>query len=119
MTFPEPFLYLDNDLSVFFFLIGLGILNSSLHTCKVGSLPLESQPQPIILYIGVSWTVCPGWPWTIMLPFSAFQVARSTGKNHWHLTDFEFLDVSLFSFSIMHWHSLAFLTKTYLEGLLL
>jgi hypothetical protein len=27
---------------------------------------------------GVSWTICPGWPWTVILLLSASQVARIT-----------------------------------------
>jgi hypothetical protein len=31
---------------------------------------------------GVSWTIYPGWPWTLILPISASQVARITGVSH-------------------------------------
>jgi hypothetical protein len=32
---------------------------------------------------GVSWTICPGWPCTAILPMSASQAARITGTSHW------------------------------------
>jgi hypothetical protein len=32
---------------------------------------------------GVSGTICPDWPWTVILLISAFQVARITGVSHW------------------------------------
>jgi hypothetical protein len=31
---------------------------------------------------GVSWTICLGWPWTVILPISASQVAKITGVSH-------------------------------------
>jgi hypothetical protein len=31
---------------------------------------------------GILWTICPGWPWTEILPISASQVARITDINH-------------------------------------
>jgi hypothetical protein len=27
---------------------------------------------------GVCWTICPGWPWTVILPISASQIPRIT-----------------------------------------
>jgi hypothetical protein len=33
----------------------------------------------------VLWTICPGRPWTVILPISDFQVARIAGMSHWHL----------------------------------
>jgi hypothetical protein len=36
------------------------------------------------LEMGVSWTICLDWPWTLILPISAPQVARITGvRLHW------------------------------------
>jgi hypothetical protein len=32
---------------------------------------------------GVSWTICLGWPQTIIILISAFQVARTIGESHW------------------------------------
>jgi hypothetical protein len=32
----------------------------------------------------VSWTSCPGWPWTVILPISASPVTRTTSVSHWH-----------------------------------
>jgi hypothetical protein len=33
----------------------------------------------------VLWTICPGWPRTVILLISASWVARITGMSHWHL----------------------------------
>jgi hypothetical protein len=33
----------------------------------------------------VSWTICPGWPQTLILPISVSQVARITGVSCWCL----------------------------------
>jgi hypothetical protein len=38
----------------------------------------------VILEMGVSRAICLGWPWTMILPISVFQVARITGISHWH-----------------------------------
>jgi hypothetical protein len=37
----------------------------------------------VILEMGISWTVCLGWPQTVILPISPSQVARITIINHW------------------------------------
>jgi hypothetical protein len=31
---------------------------------------------------GVSWAICEGWPQTLILPISAFQIARIKGMSH-------------------------------------
>jgi hypothetical protein len=36
--------------------------------------------------MGVSWTICLGWPGTVILCILVSQVARITGVSHWHLT---------------------------------
>jgi hypothetical protein len=33
--------------------------------------------------MGVSWTICPGWPWTVILLISASQVTRTAGVSCW------------------------------------
>jgi hypothetical protein len=35
---------------------------------------------------GVSWTICLGWPGTVILHILASQVDRIAGVSHWHLT---------------------------------
>jgi hypothetical protein len=35
--------------------------------------------------MGVSRTICPGWPRTEILPISASQGTRITGGRHWRL----------------------------------
>jgi hypothetical protein len=55
---------------------------------KAGGLPLELHLQPHLFWLfwnGVSWNICPGWPWTVILPIAVSQVARITGVNHWLL----------------------------------
>jgi hypothetical protein len=37
------------------------------------------------------WNICPGWPQTLCLPISAFQVARITGVSHQHLAHYTHL----------------------------
>jgi hypothetical protein len=37
------------------------------------------------------WTICPGWPQTLILPISDSQIARITGVSHQHLAWFFFL----------------------------
>jgi hypothetical protein len=59
-------------------------LNSRLHTCKAGSLPLEPNLQSILLWLfwrsgGISWTTYMGWPPTVILLVSASQAGRTTG----------------------------------------
>jgi hypothetical protein len=50
----------------------------------------RSAPQlcQAIDWDGVLRTVCPGWPWTLILPISASQAARITGMSHQCLADF-------------------------------
>jgi hypothetical protein len=36
------------------------------------------------LEMGVSWIICPGWPWIMVLPISVSQVARITGMSLKH-----------------------------------
>jgi hypothetical protein len=40
--------------------------------------------------VGVSRTICPGWPQTMILPISASQVARITDVSHQHPAYFIF-----------------------------
>jgi hypothetical protein len=60
-------------------------LNSGLHTWKQVLYHLNHTSSPFCSgYFGdgVLWTICPGWPPTIILLISAFQVARITGMSH-------------------------------------
>jgi hypothetical protein len=49
-------------------------------TCIVQSILLW-----LFLEMGFSWTICPGWPWIVILPISASEVAEMTGMSHQHL----------------------------------
>jgi hypothetical protein len=31
---------------------------------------------------GASWTICPDWSWTVILPISSSQIARIAGMSH-------------------------------------
>jgi hypothetical protein len=51
------------------------------HACKPGAQPLEPYSSPFCSgYFRdggrVSWTICPGGPWSLILPISASQVAK-------------------------------------------
>jgi hypothetical protein len=64
----------------FFFLMGCG-LNSGLHTCRAGALPLEPHIQSILLWLfgdRVSRTIFSFWPSTTILLISASQVVGIT-----------------------------------------
>jgi hypothetical protein len=41
------------------------------------------------------WTICLGWPQTVILLISASQVAKITGMSHWRLAPVFFLFVCL------------------------
>jgi hypothetical protein len=45
---------------------------------------LEPHLQSVLLWLFWKWglSVCLGWPWTLTLWISAFQVARITSKSH-------------------------------------
>jgi hypothetical protein len=73
-------------------------LNSGPHACSALSLPLDllsrrSSVETLhqsffglsIFQARVSWTVCPGWFWTIILLISASCVASIIGVSHQHL----------------------------------
>jgi hypothetical protein len=60
-------------------------LNAGFYTCKAGSLSLKSLLQSICpgnFGDGVLWTICLSWPWTMILPISASEVARITCMSH-------------------------------------
>jgi hypothetical protein len=70
-------------------------LNSELHPCKVGTLPLEPYLQSILLWLFWSWvlkTICLGWSQTLNSWISPSQVARIMGVSHWHLAKDHFLE---------------------------
>jgi hypothetical protein len=65
-------------------------LNLGLHACKAGALSTSLVTPPVhfalvILEMGVSLTICPAWPQTVILPISASHVARISGVNNQHL----------------------------------
>jgi hypothetical protein len=65
---------------------------------------------------GVSWTICPGWPQTVILPSSVSQVARIVGMNHWHPAFIYILNPVLeFDFKqiIVKWKAYTFILITY------
>jgi hypothetical protein len=42
----------------------------------------ECRYTQLLVEMRVSWSFCPNWPWTVILPISAFQVSRITGISH-------------------------------------
>jgi hypothetical protein len=56
---------------------------------------------PVILKMGISWTICPGWPWTMILLISASQVVRITSVSH----QCTFLIISFYFLDNIHEHS--------------
>jgi hypothetical protein len=62
-------------------------LNSGLCAYKAGALLLEQHLHfaVVILEMGVSRTICLGWPQTMILPILASQVARITSVSHQRL----------------------------------
>jgi hypothetical protein len=54
-------------------------LNSGLYTYRQTLYPMSHTSSPSCsdyFGYGVSWTTCPGWPWSMVLLLSASQVAR-------------------------------------------
>jgi hypothetical protein len=74
-------------------------LNWELRTCKAGALTLSHTSSTFwsvyfdqfILEMGISRTICSGWPKATILLISAFQVARITGVHHCHRQVYAFL----------------------------
>jgi hypothetical protein len=73
---------LYNFPEIFFFPNGL-------HAYKAGALPLEPHQQCILVWLflemGGLVNICLGWPWTLILLKSAYQVSRITSVSHWYL----------------------------------
>jgi hypothetical protein len=67
---------------------GSVLLSSSSTACAIPSVHFAS----VISEMGVSWTICLGLPWTVILPISAWQVARITGMSHQCPAPFCFLN---------------------------
>jgi hypothetical protein len=67
-----------NDSFSFLFLLGLWFELRALHL----------QFALVVLEMESLESICPGWPRTLILPISAFQVARIPGVSHWCLVIF-------------------------------
>jgi hypothetical protein len=73
-------------------------LSSGLLIHKAGVLLLEPHLQSIFLWLfgdGVSRTICPGWPGTVILLISASQVTRVTDVSRWCLAWLHFLAIAV------------------------
>jgi hypothetical protein len=98
-------------------------LNQGLQACKEALYYLSHTSSTFFSgYFGdgVSQTICPGWSWAVILPVSAFQVARILGISHLHQIRFWFcssfrgpswqiftaLKYSLFFHVIIYWNYL-------------
>jgi hypothetical protein len=49
----------------------------------------------VILEMGISQTICPGWHWTEILPISASQEARIIGVSHQWLVPYNVLNLNI------------------------
>jgi hypothetical protein len=72
------------------FCFGLFFGSTEVWTQGLMLLGTASLPLEPLFYVGyfenrVSWTICSGWPWTLILLISASGVARITGVSHWFL----------------------------------
>jgi hypothetical protein len=67
----------------YFVLVGLGFELKASHLQSHTSSPFFSG---YFGDVGVSPSICPGWPHTIILPVSTLKVARITGVDYWCLT---------------------------------
>jgi hypothetical protein len=47
-----------------------------------GMIGMSCYTKLLLVEMGVSWSFCPGWPQTVILPISAFWVTRITGMSH-------------------------------------
>jgi hypothetical protein len=53
-------------------------------------------------FFWISWTICPGWLWTMILLISASWVARITGVSHrWPVRFFLFLSSLSWKWSLV------------------
>jgi hypothetical protein len=50
-----------------------------------GRRGMHHQAQLFFCWDRVLWTFCQGWPGTMILLISAFQVARNSDMSHWYL----------------------------------
>jgi hypothetical protein len=76
-----------STLFFFFFFYGTGVWTQSFMLAKQALYCLSHTSSPFCSgYFGdgVLRTVCPGWPWTMILSISASKVVIITGVNHWH-----------------------------------
>jgi hypothetical protein len=84
-------LWVFNNFFFFFFFWYVWGLNSGHHACKAGAYHFSHASSLFCSgYLGdwVSWTICLGWPWTMILPISTSQVARITDLSHQHTASF-------------------------------
>jgi hypothetical protein len=61
-------------------------LNSGLHACKAGILPLEPYLHHILLWLLGLWNYLPGVARNKILLISASEVGKIIGVSHWDLT---------------------------------
>jgi hypothetical protein len=83
------------------FVCGLGIWTQDLTLTKQAVYCLSHTSSPFCsgyFGYGILWTICPGWPWTVLLTISVSQVARITGMSQQYSASGYFWDkVSLFA----------------------
>jgi hypothetical protein len=69
-----------------FFFCRTGVWTQEFMVARQALLLLESVHQPFLcdgcFWDRVSWTICPGWLWTLILLIPAYWVARFTSVSH-------------------------------------
>jgi hypothetical protein len=81
-------LVIISDIEAFFFLVRLGFERRALYLQSRHFMAWATTPVHfalVILHMGISWTICLGYPGSTVFWTSASQVARITDMSHWHL----------------------------------
>jgi hypothetical protein len=83
----KAFLYILRSSWYFFFLIFFVWLEFESSSCLQSKCSVTWATPAVhfavaILEMGVSWTICPDWPWTLTLLIWASQVARIVRMSH-------------------------------------
>jgi hypothetical protein len=76
---PWPFYFSDG---VSYFLPALGLGHDPIYISCVAGITGEHHYNWLIHWYRVSWTFCPAWPGTMILPISASQITGSIGVSH-------------------------------------
>jgi hypothetical protein len=90
------------------------------HVAGITDLP--NHAQLLFVEMGDSWTFCLGWPWTVILPNSFFQVARIIGMSPYLALSFCFYITEkkkiLFSLMFCLYRAVVNLPTFYMTGMI-